>query len=127
MKNPESIREKITRSCFSEVTLPPRANDNVRKVPQPVYDVQLEQIRGRSAKITWESLPENKEKEAVRYLVNRFSQDEAVDMNDLKGMVTLTGLKYLELTKQEMKHLKTVVIRAVSRNNDVSNPIRFDL
>ena len=127
LKNPENIREKITRSCFSDVTLPPRVNDNVRKVPQPVYDVQLEQTRGKSTKVTWESLPENNEKEAVRYLVNRFSQHEVVDMNDLKGKVTLTGLKYLELTKQEMKHLKTIVIRAVSRNNDVSSPIRFDL
>jgi ArsR family metal-binding transcriptional regulator len=102
-------------------------DDNVKKVPQPVYGVRLEPARGKSLKILWESLPENKEKEAVRYLINQFKADEEIDLNNLKGKVILTGLKHLELSKKESKEFKSVVIRAVSRNNDVSDPVTFHL
>ena len=127
MMNPVDIRKKMARSYYPEVLLPPRANNNIRKAPQPVYDLKIEVGKGKSAMLTWKTLAENQEKEAVRFLINLFGTNDPVDLNDLKGKVTLTGLKHLELTKNEMKDLKTVVIRAVSRNNDVSSPMRLDL
>ena len=127
LQNPDNIREKVTKHFFPDVLLPPLIDDNVKKVPQPVYGVRLEPARGKSLKILWESLPENKEKEAVRYLINQFKADEEIDLNNLKGKVILTGLKHLELSKKESKEFKSVVIRAVSRNNDVSDPVTFHL
>jgi hypothetical protein len=126
MKNPMNVRERITRSYFPEVLLPPVVDDNVKRVPQPVYGVRLEHRKGKSAILQWDTVPENKEKEAVRFLVQQFGPGSG-ETNGSGGQVILTGQKHLELSKKDLKEIKTVVIRAVSRNNDVSDPVTFQL
>ena len=124
-KNPLNVRERIARTCFPAAILPAVVDDKVKRVPQPVYEVQLEQAKGKSARLTWQTLPENKEKEAVRYLIQLIGTEQDGVSN--AGRVILTGEKHLDLSKKELKEAKAFVIRAVSRNNDVSDPVTFEL
>lgn len=125
LKNPLNVRERIARTYFPDVILPPVVNDDVKQVPQPVYGVRLEETKGKAPRLVWESLPENKEKEAVRYLIQHFESGGESGTNDVR--VTLTGQKHLELSKKELKDTRAFVIRAVSRNNDVSDPVTIQL
>ena len=126
-KNPYNIRERMAQTAFAHVALTPVVNDNVKMVPLPVKDIRLEPTGNREFNLVWESPPQNKEKQAVKYLVYRFESDENTDLNSPSAKVVLTGERHLNLTKKEAKTTKTVVIRAVSRNNDVSDPVSFKL
>ena len=126
-KNPYNIRERMAQNAYPQVALTPVVNDNVKMVPLPVKDIRLEPTGNREFKLVWESPPQNKEKQAVKYLVYRFESDENTDLNSPSAKVVLTGERHLNLTKKEAKTIKTVVIRAVSRNNDVSDPVSFKL
>ena len=61
----------------------------------------------------------------VKYLVYQFDSEDNIDPDNPSVKVVLTGERRLNLTKKEAKTIKTVVIRAVSRNNDVSDPVSF--
>ena len=124
-KNPYNLRERMTRNAYTDVALTPVVNDNLKMVPQPVKNVRLEQNRNREYNLVWESPPENREKQAVKYLIYQFDSEDSIDLNHPKAKVLLTGLNHLNLTKKEAKTIKTIVIRAVSRNNDVSDPVSF--
>ncbi len=75
----------------------------------------------------WDSPPQNKEKQAVKYLVYQFDSEDKIDLSNPSAKVVLTGMRHLNLSKKEAKSIKAVVIRAVSRNNDVSDPVSFKL
>lgn len=96
-------------------------------VPLPVKDIRMESTGNRGFNLVWDSPPQNKEKQAVKYLVYQFESDENIDLNSPSAKVVLTGESHLHLTKKDAKTIKTVVIRAVSRNNDVSDPVSFKL
>ncbi len=126
-KNPFNIRERMANNSFAEVALTPVVNDNVKMVPLPVTNVRLEQTRNREFALMWDSPAQNKEKQAVRYLVYAFDSEGEIDLNNPAAKVILTGMRQLNLSKKEAKSLRAFVIRAVSRNNDVSDPVSFKL
>lgn len=125
-ENPFDIRGRIAKSVFPDIALTPVVNDNIKMVPQPVKKVRLDQSRNKEVTVSWESTPENKEKEAVKYLLNLYSTENP-NLGTPGQKVILTGETYLKLTKKEAKSFRTISIRAVSRNNDVSGPVFFKL
>lgn len=126
-KNPHNIRERMARGSFADVALTPVVNDNVKMVPLPVTNVRLEQTHNREYELRWDSPPQNKEKQAVKYLVYQFDSEDEMDMNNSSAKIVLTGRRHLNLTKKQAKSIKAIVIRAVSRNNDLSDPVSFKL
>ncbi len=126
-KNPYNIRERMARNSFAQIALTPVVNDDVKMVPLPVINVRLEQSGNREFALMWDSPPQNKEKQAVKYLVYQFDSEDKIDLSNPSAKVALTGMRHLNLSKKEAKSIKAVVIRAVSRNNDVSDPVSFKL
>ena len=126
-KNPYNIRERMARNSFAQIALTPVVIDNVKMVPLPVTNVRLEQTSNREFALMWDSPPQNKEKQAVKYLVYQFDSEDKIDLSNPSAKVVLTGMRHLNLSKKEAKSIKAVVIRAVSRNNDVSGPVFFKL
>lgn len=125
MENPLKIRQKLSSGYFSNVVLPPVTNPDIKNTPQPVRRIRIERTKGKSQRLVWNSVYENEEKKAVKYLVDFYHKQGAQTMNEPSYLTTLTGHKFLDITKSDLKDIKRIVIRAVSRNNDVSDPVSF--
>lgn len=125
LENPFKIDELLRERYFSIPALPPRVNHLLKKVPEPVYNVRLDKMKGKQYRLLWDSHPENKEKEAVRFVVYQFNEGETKDLSDNSRIIAITGEKFLDLNKKEFKEKKTFVIRGVSRNNDLSSPVSY--
>ena len=126
-KNPFGIQNRISSGSYSQVALGPIADNSVKRVPQSVKNIRLEPSKNKGFTLSWESPPENREKEAIRYLVYTSSEDGPIDYQGSETKTVLTGMTNLELTKKEAKSIRTIVIRAVSRNNNVSDPVSLKL
>ena len=68
-------------------------------------------------------MAENKEKEAVKFVVYQFNENEMLDLNDASKIIKLTGNKYIELNKKDLKNGNIYVVFAVSRNNNMSTSV----
>ena len=125
VKNPLGINEILKDKYYQNPVLPPSTNHKKVFIPEPVYHVQLEKLKNKKYRLSWESMPENKEKEAVKFMVYKFDKNEHVNMDDASKLITITGNRYVDFSKKEYKQSHIFVIKSVSRNNNISNPVRF--
>lgn len=124
-KNPKGINDILKNNYYHNPILPPSISRNKMFIPEPVYNIELDKEKNKKYILSWESIPENKEKEAVKFLVYQFDKNEIIDLKNTSKIIALTGEKEIELDKKELKIDPVFVIQAVSRNNNVSNPAHF--
>ena len=121
--NPFEINQILKNNYYQTPILPPSVNHNKKNIPQKVFNVKLTKIRKRKYQLTWESIPENKEKEAIKYLIFQFSKNETIDLNKSSNIIALTGEKHFDLLRKRVKKGTTLIVQAVSRNNNTSDPV----
>ena len=124
-KNPLGINEILKNSYYTNPILPPRISKSTLFIPEPVFNIKLDKIKNKKYALTWESIPENKEKEAVKFLVHQFDKNDVIDLKNSKKIIALTGEKEIELDRKDLKNGNIFVIQSASRNNDLSNPVYF--
>jgi hypothetical protein len=93
-------------------------------VPEPVYDVSIDKLPGKKQGISFKTLPVNKEKEAIRFLIYFFEKGEELNVGRGENIVALTGTTEWEFSKKEFKK-GVFVIYAVNRYNQLSSPVHF--
>ena len=125
VKNPLGINQILKNKYYQNPVLPPSTNHKKVFIPEPVYGIQLKKQKNKKYRLSWESMPENKEKEAVKFIVYKFDKNDRVNMDDVSKLITITGDYYVDISKKEYKQSHIFVIKSVSRNNNVSNPVRF--
>jgi len=124
-KNPLGINEILKNNYYTNPILPPSTNKDKIFIPEAVYNVKFDKLKNKKYILSWESIPENKEKEAVKFLVHQFDKNDAINLNNATSVIALTGEKEIELDKKDLKNGEIFVIQAISRNNNVSNPVNF--
>jgi len=125
LKNPFGIDQVLKTKYFQNPILPPAVDHNNKFIPEPVYNAKLNKQKNKKYRLSWESIPENKEKEAVKFMVYQFDKGEKVDTGNKFKIIALTGEDHVDLHKKDLKNANIFVIQAVSRNNNVSNPVRI--
>ncbi len=125
VKNPLGINQILKNKYYQNPVLPPSTNHKKVFIPEPVYGIQLKKQKNKKYRLSWESMPENKEKEAVKFMVYKFDKNDRVNMDDVSKLITITGDYYVDISKKEYKQSHIFVIKSVSRNNNLSNPVRF--
>ncbi|MCD6544380.1 MAG: family 10 glycosylhydrolase [Flavobacteriaceae bacterium] len=125
VKNPLEINQILRNKYYQNPVLPPSTNHKKVFIPESVYGVQLKKQKNKKYRLSWESIPENKEKEAIKFMVYKFDKNEHISTDNSSNLLTITGSHYIDMSKKEYKQSHTFVIQAVSRNNNVSNPVRF--
>ena len=125
VKNPLGINDILKNKYYSNIALPPSTNHNTKFIPEPVFNVNFTKIKNKKFELSWESMPENKEKEAIKFLVYQFDKSEMVNTKNSSNLIGLTGRKCLEIDKKDLKNGSVFVIKAVSRNNNLSSSVTF--
>ena len=118
-----NINTELKKDYFQNPILPPTINHSNRFIPEPVYNLKISNLKNKKYRLSWKSLPENKEKEAIKFIVYQFIKGEKVNINNTSNIIGLTGKKYLDILKKDMKNTNIFIIQAVNRNNDFSNPV----
>jgi uncharacterized lipoprotein YddW (UPF0748 family) len=127
VKNPFKIDQILREKYYQYPSLMPIANKNVSHTPEAVLNARLEKLKNKEYTLSWETIPENVEKQAVKYLVYQFKEHEIEDLNRAANIVALTGENKLNLSKKDLKDAKQLVIIGVSKNNNLSAPVRVDV
>jgi len=125
VENPLNINQILTDKYYQNPVLPPSFDHKNIFIPEPVYHVKLKKQKNKKYRLSWDFMPENKEKEAVKFLVYKFDKNEYVDIKDASKIVAITGNCYFEMDKKSFKKAHIFVIQSVSINNNMSNPVRF--
>ena len=125
LKNPLGINEILKMDYYANITLPPSTNHSQKFIPEAVSNVKFTKQKNKIFQLSWDITPENKEKEAFKFLVYQFKNDEMVDFSKQSKIIELTGNKFIELSKKDLKKGNVFQIIAVSRNNNVSIPIQY--
>lgn len=123
LNNPLGINNILKDNYYSNIVLPPSTNHDQNFVPEPVFNTSFSKQKNKTYKLSWDSLAENKEKEAVKFVVYQFNENEMLDLNDASKIIKLTGNKYIELNKKDLKNGNIYVVFAVSRNNNMSTSV----
>ena len=124
-KNPLGINDILKNDYYSNIILPPSTDHNQKFIPEAVVNVKFTKEKNKIFKLSWEILPENKEKEAIKFLVYQFKADEMVDLKKQNKIVELTGNKFIEMSKKDLKNGNVFHIIAVSRNNNTSTSAQY--
>ncbi len=125
VKNPFGINQILKNNYFQNPILPPTFNHSEKYIPEPVYNIKITKQKNKKYQLSWESIPENLEKEAVKFLVFQFGKDEKVNTKSKSNVIALTGEKHIILHKKNFQRGSIFIIQAVSRNNNISNPVYF--
>ncbi|MCF6223339.1 MAG: family 10 glycosylhydrolase [Flavobacteriaceae bacterium] len=125
LKDPLGVNQILKNRYYQNPILPPSVNHNVNFIPEPVYNIKMTKQKNKNIQIFWESIPENKEKEAVKFLVFLFDKDEKVDTNNSSKIISLTGENQITIRKKDFQKGATIIIQAVSRNNNLSKASYF--
>jgi len=125
LKNPLQINQKLNKNYFQNPILPPSVKSHLNYIPEPIKNVKLTKQKNKYFQFSWESIPENKEKEAVKFIVYQFNKGEKVDVNNTSKIIALTGENQIIIPRKEFQKGDVLVIQAVSRNNKISNPVYY--
>ncbi len=125
--NPLGINNIIKTKYFQNPILPPSIPSNLNSVPEPVFDIQIKKSKNKLYRLSWRSIPENKEKEAVKFVVYQFRKNERVDLSKVTNIIAITGEAHLSISKKEYKNSAVYVIQAVSRNNKIGKPVSLKI
>ena len=123
INNPLGINNILKLNYFQNPILPPSVNHKENFIPEPVFNVQIKKTKNKMYRLSWESIPENKEKEGVKFIVYQFNKSDKIGMNSSSNIIALTGEKHIDITKKEYKNTAIFILLAVSRNNNISKPI----
>ena len=126
-RDPLNINETLTDKYFRYPVLQPVGNDKVKFAPQPVINAKLNRVKNKLYVLEWETITEKTEFQAVKFLVYRFPKNVRQDMKNVADIISLTGEKSLTLSKKELQDAGSLMIIAVSRNNDLSSPVSIKL
>jgi len=124
-KNPYGINQILKNNYYPTPILPPSVNQDKKFIPEPVFNVNFTKIKKRKHRLSWESMPENKEKEAVKYLIFQFKKNEKIDIDNSSKIIALTGEKHIDILKKNAKKGTAFVILAISRNNNKSKAVKI--
>lgn len=122
LKNPFKIDQILKNNYFKYPILQPIVNKKIKQVPEPVQYIKLEKLKNKHYRLHWKSIPENKEKEAVKFLIYRFNKGEDINLKNKNRIIALTGENTVEINKKQFKAADVFVVQAVSRNNNLSTP-----
>ncbi len=124
LKNPLGINQILKSKYYQNPILPPSTNHTKKFIPEPVSHAKFTKVKNKKYRLSWESLPENKEKEAVKFIVYQLDKNESFGSISSSKIKDITGNKFIDLSKKEYKKANIFIIQAVSRNNNISNPVR---
>lgn len=122
--NPLNINGILKDKFYSHPMLQTVHEKGTANVPEPVYDVSIDKLPGKKQGISFKTLPVNKEKEAIRFLIYFFEKGEEPNVGRGENIVALTGTTEWEFSKKEFKK-GVFVIYAVNRYNQLSSPVHF--
>ncbi len=125
LKDPFKINEILKDKYYKYPVLPPSSNIKIKFIPEPVYDVKISKLNSKNQRITWQSLSENKEKEAIKFIIYHYEKGEKINLENNANIVAITGEHHLDINKKKFKKGSIFSIIAVSRNNNKSNPVNF--
>jgi len=125
LKNTLNINNDLKNNYFKTPILPPTINQQNKYIPEPVYNEKITKQTNEKFRLSWESIPENKEKEAVKFIVYQFNKGDKIDTENSSKIIALTGEKHVDILKKNIKNANVFIIQAVSRNNNTSNPVRI--
>ncbi len=120
-KNTFSINKILVEKYYKSPILPPTIQKN-KFIPEPVFNLGFSKGKHKYVQLHWMVISENKEKEAVKFLIYRFTKEQKVDLSNIANIIALTGENHLEIPKKLIKKGDKFIVQAVSRNNNVSNP-----
>ncbi|MEN8125834.1 MAG: family 10 glycosylhydrolase [Bacteroidota bacterium] len=125
LKNPLKINEILKNKYYKYPILPPSTNKQIKYIPEPVFDVNISKLNSKNQRLSWDSLSENKEKEAIKYLIYHYDKGEKINSSNSAKIVAITGEHHFDFSKKEFKKGSIFAIIAVSRNNNKSNPVNI--
>ncbi|MDY7393765.1 family 10 glycosylhydrolase [Aureibaculum sp. 2210JD6-5] len=117
-KNAYGINEILKEKYYQYPTLPPSSNHKKEFIPEPVSNIRLDKIKRKNYQLSWNTMPENTEKEAVKFLIYKFDRGESMDINNPSKIIALTGETHFNIHKK-VKKRTAFVIFPVSRNNNI--------
>ncbi len=124
IKNPLDINKALKKGYYKNPILPPTISSKLF-IPEPVYDLKITKSKNRKYRLSWESLQENTEKEAVKFIVYQFEKGEKINIKNNSNIIALTGEKHIDIHRKYIRNAKIFIVQAVSRNNNISNPVRI--
>ena len=127
VNNPMNINQILVQKFYKHPILPPVVNKNIKQTPEAVEQIELTRLKNKNMRISWEPVPENEEKKAVKFMVFGFKQGDQINLQQTDHIIALTGKHYVDLKKKEVKNMSTIVIQAVSRNNNTSVPTTIQI
>lgn len=125
LKDPLKINEILKNNYYQFPILPPSTNTKIKYIPEPVFDINISKLNSKNQRLSWNSLSENKEKEAIKFIVYHFDKGERINLDNNTNIVAITGEHHFDFKKKKLKKGSVFTIIAVSRNNNKSNPVNF--
>jgi len=127
LNDPLKINQILKEKYFQNPVLQPIANNKKKFTPQPVVNATLTKLKNKQYLLKWEAMPDHIEHQAVKYLVYLFDENEAYNINKNSNLMSLTGETSLLIPKKKIQSRQSIVIIAVSKNNDLSQPVSIKL
>ena len=125
--NPFKINQVFEDKLFQNPILQPIANKKKKFTPQPVQHARLTKLKNKQHLLEWDIMPEHIEHQAVKFLVYLFDENEAHNINKNSNLIDLTGETSLLFPKKKIKSGQSIMIIAVSKNNDLSSPVNIKI
>ena len=127
IKNPLQINDLLQNKYFKRPVLQPVSNKNERFTPQPVSKAQLTKLKSKQYLLEWEVTPENVSFQAVKFLIYHFDKGEVHNIYKSDNIISLTGESQLLIPKKTLQSGDSLLIIAVSKNNNLSSPVSVKL
>jgi uncharacterized lipoprotein YddW (UPF0748 family) len=124
IKNSLDIYGALKKGFYKNPILPPTISPELF-IPEPVYNLKIAKYKNRKYRLSWDVIQENTEKEAVKFIIYQFNKGEKISMKSNSNIITITGENHVDIHKKHLKNAKIFIVQAVSRNNNVSNPVRI--
>ena len=126
LKNTLNINDELKNRYFQNPILPPISIKSNTQSPEPVFNISIQKQKNKIYRLSWDTMPENKEKEAVKFLVYQFNKGDKVTLENESKIISLTGNTHIDIPKKLLKKASVFVIIAANRNNNTSKPVRIE-
>ena len=127
LENPLKINQSLEENYFHHPVLQPIANKKGKFTPQPVRNVKLNKLKNKQYELKWEAMPDHIAHQAVKFLVYLFDENETHNINKNSNLISLTGETRLLIPRKKIQSGQSILIVAVSKNNNLSQPISIKI
>ncbi len=127
LNNPLKISQNLEKKHFQNPILQPIVNKKKKFTPQPVKNIRLTKLKNKQYQLKWEVMPDHIEYQAVKFLIYLFHENETHNIYSNSNLINITGESSLILSKKKIQSGKSILIIAVSKNNDLSNPVSIKI